>query len=180
MRIFPRHVFTAVILAILLGFSTTSAQNFSNSWNGISFNTPIEFSAPTKLGLNAVSLVAPPESVSGESRMELTLVAVPPDMAEGMENDTELILGYLKGTFLATGKPGTKIESRNFLGKSVEGESISSTIPKPGELAYYLVPLQEGALMLIALRWDAASTMEDAAAILDVIAETLQEIPQAD
>jgi hypothetical protein len=173
-------VLAAVLIAICVFTTPASAQEFSTSWSGVAFETPIEFSAPAKLGLNAVSLTAPPAGADGEDLMEITLVTVPADMAASMENDTALILGILKGTFLATSKPGTKIISRNFLGQKVEGEGLSTTIPKAGELAYYLVPLGEGAMILIALRWDEASTSEDVAAVLDMIAETLREIPAED
>ncbi|MFZ1728951.1 MAG: hypothetical protein WBQ23_04865 [Bacteroidota bacterium] len=167
-------------IGAVLNGCTASSQNYSNSWGSIAFDTPIQFSPPADIGLNAVALVSPPESQSGAGSMEITLVSVPPDMAEGMENDNEMILGYLKSTFLATSKPGKKTAGRSFLTKTVEGETVSSTIPKPSELEYYLVPLSDGAMMLIALRWDSSVTTEDAAAVFAMIAETLKEIPRTE
>jgi hypothetical protein len=171
------YIASFIIAAVLSG-GTASSQKYSNSWGQVAFETPVQFSTPVDIGLNAVALVSPPESKPGEGSVEITLVFVPLDMAESMENDMEMMVRYLKGAFLATAKVGTKTAGRTFLGKTIEGETISSTIPKPGELEYYLVPLSDGGKIMIALRWDESTTKEDAAAVLDLIAETLKEIPR--
>jgi hypothetical protein len=161
----------------VIGCAAT-VPRFSNSWDASVFDTPVQFSGPVDIGLNAVTFVSPADSKPGDGHMEITLVSVPLDMAESMEHDQAMILGYLKSTFLATSKPGMKSTERSFLGKTVEGETVSSTIPKPGELEYYLVPYTDGSMVLIALRWDASTTKDEAAAVMDAIAETFREAPR--
>ncbi|MBE0642675.1 MAG: hypothetical protein IH600_01185 [Bacteroidetes bacterium] len=153
----------------------TASQQFPQTWGTVAFETPIPFSPPTELGLDAVSMQNPPESTPGKGKLELTLVRVSRDMAESLDAASIPLQGYLTGTFLGLSKEGEPSMQRTFLQKPVPGERISTSIPTPAEWEYYLVPLSGGNMIFIALRRDASTPADEAAQVLDMIAETLRE-----
>jgi hypothetical protein len=152
------------------------AGSNDHTWEKISFQTPLAFSAPQKIGLDAAAMMHPPESGLGKGQMEITLVAVPKGLQESLGNKEEEVKNYVKGTFLATTEPATRKVARTFLGKKVAGEGQSVTIPKKNELEFYLVPLSGGDKVALAFIWDAAFPKDKAESVIAKVAQSLKEI----
>jgi hypothetical protein len=165
-------------MALLVGFLTvqiSGAEQGEHQWEKIGFQTPLAFSAPQKLGLDAVVMMHPPESGLGKGQMEITLVAVPKDLQESLGKKDEEIRKYVKGTFLASTLPATRSPERSFLGKKVVGEGQAVSIPKKGELEFYLVPLADGDQMAVAFKWDAAFPKDKAESVIAKVAQSFKE-----
>jgi len=170
---------TSVIIALLFAFLTvqiSGAETGDQKWWKVSFKTPVAFSSPQKVGLDAVALVHPPESGLGRGQMEITLVGVPKDMQESMGNKDAEVLAYVKATFLASTLPATKSVERSFLGKKVVGGAQSVSIPKKGELEIYLVPLSDGDKVAVGFTRDVAMPKEKAESIINMVAQSFKEI----
>lgn len=150
-----------------------STPEHPQSWGPVAFETPVLFSAPEVVGLDAVNFVHPSGSKLGEGRMELTLVLAPREYVEAL-GTTDALLSDMAATFLGvtTATPG---KARPFLGRTVEGWTATSSIPRPSQWEYHLVPLHDGTQLLVALRRLADVPSNEAANILDAIAETLRE-----
>jgi hypothetical protein len=172
-------VWSLAMIAVLTFISTvqvSGAEMSEHTWEKVSFKTPVAFSSPQKAGLDAVALVHPPESGLGKGLMEITLVAVPKDMQESMGNNDAEILSYVKATFLASTAPSAKSVERSFLGRKVTGEAQSSSIPKPGELELYLIPLSGGDKVAVGFKRDNAMPKEKAESVINTVAQSFKEI----
>jgi hypothetical protein len=165
-----------VLLASLLTLQIAGAAKGEHTWGKIGFQTPLDFSAPQKLGLDAVALIHPPDCGLGQGQMEISLVAVPKDMAESMGNKDAEILSYVKTTFLGSATPAAKKMERSFLGKKVAGEAQTTSIPKKSEMELYLVPLADGDKVAVGFKWDAAFPKEKAESIIAKVAATFKEV----
>ncbi len=144
-------------------------------WDGIAFDTPVAFSAPAEIGLDAVALVSPAEAAPEEAAMELRLVRIPADMLEAFGGDAGLVMDYVKADFFGTTLPGVHATERVFLGRTVAGSSQDTTIPRKGVMETYLVPLSGGAHVAIAL-WRCDDTSADASeATMSALAASLRE-----
>ncbi len=176
MRSFP-PLLVILIFAAAIGCGSPD-KGHPNSWGSVTFSTPVKFSAPVDIGLDAVALVSPPERRPGAGRMEITLVKVVKDMAESIGDDETILTEYLKPTFLGITEKGTEAAGRAFLGKTIPGEIMETEVPVPGELVCYLVPLSGGDRLLVALRRAADTPAEEAETVLAMIAETLDEVQQ--
>jgi hypothetical protein len=165
---------TALFLFLAFGSGCQTSDQFPQSWGPVAFETPVAFSAPLEIGLDAVSLVHPAESKPGQAKMELTLVHAPVDMIQSLGSIEEL-RSYMITTFLGFSDTDGATLERSFLGKPVQGWKADVTIPAPGTQYGYLVPLRDGGMLLIALRIALETTKEDATHVLDMIAETLRE-----
>jgi hypothetical protein len=164
------------LLVCLLTVQISGADQGDHKWEKITFQTPLAFSAPQKLGLDAVVMVHPPESAPGKGQMEIILVAVPKDLQESLGKKDDEIRNYVKGTFLASTLPATRSTARSFLGKKVAGEGQAVSIPKKGELEFYLVPLADGDQVAVAFKWDAAFPKDKADSVITKVAESFKEM----
>jgi hypothetical protein len=172
------QVWMSAMMALLIPFMTAQladAQTSEYKWGKVSFQAPVAFSSPQKVGLDAVALVHPPESGLGQGQMEITLVAVPKDMQESMGNQDAEILSYVKATFLAS-TLATKSVERSFLGRKVTGEVQSSSIPKKVELELYLVPLSDGDKVAVGFKRDIGMPKEKAESVINMVAQSFKEI----
>jgi hypothetical protein len=175
------HVWTSVIITLLFALLTvqiSGAETGDQKWEKVSFKTPVAFSSPQKVGLDAVALVYPAESGLGKGQMEITLVAVPKDMQESMGNKDAEILAYVKATFLASTLPATKSVERSFLGQKVVGEAQSVSIPKKGELELYLIPLSDGDKVAVGFVRDIAMPKDKAESVIKMVAQSFKENKQ--
>jgi hypothetical protein len=173
------HIWTPALIALLISLlmvQISGAETSEHKWEKISFKTPVAFSSPQKVGLDAAVLIHPPESGLGKGQMEITLVAVPKDMQESLGNKDAEILSYVKATFLASTMPAAKAVERSFLGRKVVGEAQSSSIPKPGELELYLIPLADGDKVAVGFKRDRAMPKEKAESIMNTVAQSFKEI----
>ena len=66
----------AVMLSALAG-PASGADTFPCTWWKVAFDSPVAFSPPQEIGMDAVALLSPPDSGLGQAQMEITLVAVP-------------------------------------------------------------------------------------------------------
>jgi hypothetical protein len=171
-------VWTSTITAVVISFCLTQAACAAGKdykWWKISFQAPVALSGPEKIGLDAVALMYPAESKLGQGQLEITLVAVPNDMQEGMGNNNAEIVNYVKATFLGSATPGTKKVERSFLGKKIAGEGQTTSIPKKMELELFLIPLADGDKVAVGFKRDAAWPQEKAEDILKIVAQTFKE-----
>ena len=166
---------TAILVMVVT--PALSARTFTHSWWRVGFETPTAFSKPIRLGLDAAALVSPPEKGLGQGRMEITLVAVPKDLQESLGHNETEILSYVKSTFLGTVKPAESKVERSFMGQTIQGEFLKTTLPKPGNLEIYLVTLSGGDQVAIGLTHDLETTAEEARQVMDLAAKTFKEIP---
>lgn len=170
-----------MILRILMNTATMvvfltacqSTPEHAQSWGPVAFETPVPFSAPDVVGLDAVNFVHPPENTLGEGRMELTLALASRDYVEAL-GTTDALLADMAGTFLGV-TAATPGKARPFLGRTVEGWTARTSIPRPAHWEYHLVPLHDGRQLLVALRRLEDVPTTEATNVLDAIAETLRE-----
>jgi hypothetical protein len=146
----------------------------TNSWQGLSFQTPVAFSAPMELGRGAVSFLYPAEASMAKARFEITLVAIEKKQQENMGMDDAGLLNYAKSTYLATAKPAQKYKERNILGRTVKGEVQEKRIPKKSRLEAYLITLAGGDKLVLAFTMDANMPEKEAEGICDAVARTLK------
>jgi len=173
------QVWTLAMMVLLIPLMTAHISGAATSdykWEKVSFQAPVAFSSPQKVGLDAVVLVHPPESGLGKGQMEITLVAVPKDMQESMGNKDAEIMNYVKTTFLGSALPATKSVERSFLGRKIVGEAQSSTIPKKVEVELYLIPLSDGDKVAVGFKTDSAMAKEKAEDIIKAVAQSFKEI----
>ena len=166
----------STLLIFCVTVQISGAETKEHTWGKVSFKTPIAFSSPQEIGLDAVALLHPPESGLGKAQMEITLVAVPKDMQESMGNKDAEIMSYVKATFLASTLPAAKSVERSFLGRKVTGEAQSSSIPKPGELELYLIPLSGGDKVAVGFKRDNAMPKDKAESVINTVAQSFKEI----
>ncbi len=170
-------VFTTLLIAFRPDAEAMQGQR--HTWWKIAFSTPVAFSAPQEIGMDAVTLLLPPDATPGGGRLEITLVSIPKVMREGMgmKSDDELA-GYVKSTFLGTAKPAEKTVERTFMGKKVAGGVQEVKIPRKAELTLFLIPLSGEDTLALALVRDAAVPADEAESVLGTISRTFSEIPE--
>lgn len=175
------HILTYLLISLGISLFTVQiagADNAAHKWWKISFEVPVAFSSPQKIGMDAAAMMHPPESAPGKAQMEITLVGVPKDMAESMGNKEADIMQYVKTTFLGHATPATKKVERSFLGKKVVGEAQATSIPKKGELEVYLIPLSDGDRVALGFVRDTAFPKDKADGVINAVAKSLKEIKQ--
>jgi len=165
-----------VLLLFFFSVHTAGAQTAEHQWGKIGFQVPLAFSSPKEIGMDAAAMQHPPESPPGKGQMEITLVGVSKGLQESLENKDEEIRKYVKGTFLGSVEPATRKTERTFLGKKVVGEGQTLSIPRKGELEFYLVPLSDGDKVAVAFFWDPAFPKEKVDSVIAKVAESLKEI----
>ena len=125
-------IWPLAMMALLICFLTvqiSGAETSEYKWEKVSFKTPVAFSSPQKLGLDAVTLVHPPESGLGKGQMEITLVAVPKDMQESMGNKDAEIIELCQGHVSRLNPAGGKVGRTVFPGS--EGRRGSAILQHP-------------------------------------------------
>ena len=133
-----------IITVLILGTSAFGSENFSYNWWKVTFKSPVEFSQPVEVGLDAVSLLNPPNVDFKTVQIEITLVAVPKNMKEDLGNTDEDVIEYVKAVFLGTTEPPLETMDRSFLENTITGQVLDMAIPHDGLMEFYLVPLSNG------------------------------------
>lgn len=164
--------FLLLCLPVLTGCQGTAPEH-SQQWGPIAFDTPVPFSAPSEIGVDAVRLRFPGESESAESRLELTLVLAPKEYVKSLGGRKEL-LSNMTGVFLGLTEYEAA-EPRHFLGASVAGWKAMSTVPRVLHWQFHLVPLADGSRVLVALARSDETTPEEASKVLDLVSRTFRE-----
>jgi hypothetical protein len=168
---------TMTVLFVMLSGSVGSAGMLSHKWWKVGFDTPVAFSEPTALGLDAVVLLNPPESELGKGRLEITLVGVPKDMLESMGNDEGEVINYVKSTFFGTAEPAESVAEQTFMGQTIKGEYQKTSIPRAGDINLFLVPLTDGDNVVVGLTRYSDASLDEARDVLDMVAKTFREVP---
>lgn len=152
-----------------------SAGENQNRWGKISFKTPIAFSKPEKIGLDAVALIAPPGAGLGKGKIELTLATFSKEMKTGSGFKDDELGGYFRTTFLGAAPKGDKTVQRTFMGRSYTGDIQQSTIPKKIIIESYVINLKGGNSLGIAVSGDAGLPSGEIEKVIAMIAGTLRE-----
>jgi len=155
----------------------TCTETFTNTWWKVAFETPVAFSPPKEIGLDAVSLLHPPDSGLGKASMEIVLIAVPKEMQEAFNSNDAEILNYIKQTFLALNSPAKAKVERTFLGTQSAGERHATTIPKNKSIEVYQLTLADGDKIALAFVRDAVMTEDAAEKVGALVASTFKEVP---
>ena len=167
-----------IITVLILGTSAFGSENFSYNWWKVTFKSPVEFSQPVEVGLDAVSLLNPPNADFKTVQIEITLVAVPKNMKEDLGNTDEDVIEYIKAVFLGTTEPPLETMDRSFLENTITGQVLDMAIPHDGLMEFYLVPLSNGDSLSIAFRWNLSIQREEVEKIISMVSSTLKEIPK--
>jgi hypothetical protein len=144
---------------------------------GVSFETPVSFSAPTAMGENGVAVVYPANSVPGEHELMVSLISLPPmsDVLGGL-SDQEL-RSWLRFTEVdgpLSAAPG-RIE-RRILGRRVRGEVFYHQTPRPLHQELYLMRLQGGRRLAIIFEADDHVPLPMIEQVFSHVAATAQEL----
>ncbi len=153
-----KAILTIFLVVVGTGFVPATDGTIC-AWERFRFETPLPFSGPQKLGLDAVSFVHPAGLGIGQGKIEITLASFPKEMVEGMGMSERELFDYFKTTFLGAG-PGQKAVERAFLGKPVKGDWQVTAIPKARRLEAFLIPLPDGGRLGLAV--SAATEVPDA------------------
>jgi len=122
-----------------------------------------------------VALISPAGKKPGNGRLEITLVAVPPDMQAGFGKDDAAIMEYIAGAFLGiTDKPKEQ-RSREFLGKPAAGAVYSSSVPKKRRIEMYLVQLKGGDKAAVAVTGYGSTPVLEMENVMSLFARTLAQ-----
>lgn len=167
-----------IITVLIFGTSAYGSENFSYNWWKVAFKSPVEFSQPIEIGMDAVSLLNPPNSDFKTLQTEITLVAVPKNMKEDLGNTDEDIIEYVKAVFLGTTEPPRKTVDRSLLENTITGQVLDVVIPYEGMMECYLIPLSKGDSLAIAFRWNLSVQKEEVEKIISIVLSTLREIPK--
>lgn len=165
-----------IITVLIFGTTVHGSENFSYSWWKITFDCPVEFSQPIEIGLDAVSLLYPPEADFKTGQIEITLVAVSKGMKEDLGNAEVDVIEYVKAVFLGTAKPPLETIDRSFLGNIITGQLLDIAIPQEGMMEFYLVSLSRGDSVAMAFRWNISVQKEKVEKIISMVSSTLREV----
>jgi hypothetical protein len=168
-------LFLRAILLLCSAATFAGAGMNHTSWRTVSFDTPTAMSLPVEIGLDAVTVTEPPDALHGKALMEVSLVAIPKDLRESLENSDSEVLNYVKSTFLGTSKPADKAVERSFLNSKVSGELLSSKIPAPREIEVYLIPLSGGASVAVAFCRGLSVPREKFESLIETVARSFRE-----
>lgn len=168
-------LFPVTFFPILALTSCSAQESHAVRWKDLSFSTPVEFSPPVEIGLDAVGFLTPKDATMPNAAMELRMVHITREMLESFGGSTDEALNYVRITFFGTAETGSPLPSRNMLGVEVTGTKQTVTIPRNGDLELYLLPLSKGAHAVLGLyRYDTQS-QQLAEETMEMIAETLHE-----
>ncbi len=167
--------FGILLLVLTVGQGLCLADMKTNSWQGLTFQTPAAFSAPMEIGMGAVSFLYPAKASMAKAQFEITMVTIKKEQQEKMGMDDAGLLNYAKSTYLATAKPAQKYKERKILGRAVKGEVQEKSIPKKSRLESYLITLADGTKVVLAFTIDVKMPKKDAEGISDAVARTLTE-----
>ncbi len=145
---------------------------------GLSFETPLPFSAPTAMGENGVAVVYPANSVPGEHELMVSLISLP-RLSEvlGELSDQEL-RSWLRFTEVPRSMAAapTRVE-RRILGRWVRGEMLYLQNPRPLHQELYLMRLQGGGRLAIIFEADERVPLPLMEQVFSHVAATAQELP---
>jgi hypothetical protein len=114
-----------------------SAAGQQHQVAGLTFSTPVEFSAPTEIGLDASELVYSP---SETETLRILIVRFSPESQQNIQQEISLI-DYVKVVFLGLPQTRGEPKEREFFEQTITGEIIVTDFPTPRQLEIYLIEL---------------------------------------
>jgi hypothetical protein len=163
------------MVALLAAWGTEADDPETHAALGVRFQTPVPFSAPESIGLDAVALSNPPGAAPADVACEIVLCRMSADMEEAFGGDAGALLDYVKATFLATTEPAEGMVERTFVGQPSSGQTLTTAIPRPGRLEVHLVPLADGERLAVAVRSFDGAPAELADTVMATVAESLRD-----
>lgn len=132
--------------------------------------TSVPLSAPEPVGLNALRVGHPATGPVDRQRFSLTAVRFGPESTDTKAGMTPAELRSYVGTvFLAAGPGGAPI-SRTLLGRRVQGETFTSSIPRPQRGEIYDLRLGDGSTVVLGFAMPVEARAEGEALIAEVAA----------
>jgi hypothetical protein len=141
---------------------------------GVSFETPVAFSQPAHVGLEAAELDFPSTAKMGADSLHITLVRLEPQQPPRTD---EQRLDAARGAFFGTVGPVKAYKDRMFLGQVVHGDVDSPDGSTKQEL--YLVPLDGARRLVVGFVWTGALPDDEAERIIATVARTMRADPSA-
>lgn len=142
---------------------------------GLCFRSPVAFSAPQGVGLDALLVAHPPDAKPGEELFSLTAVRFGPEATDTKAGMTPAELrGFVKVVFLAAGTSNGPPVRRRLLESWVEGESFTTSIPSPSFGEVFALRRRDGDSVVLGFKvrqdW-----REQGMVLLDTITANLRE-----
>jgi hypothetical protein len=151
------------------------AETCKHSAFGLSFETPVPFSAPRAIGLDALALHHPLSAEAGQENMEIVLVSFNKGALDAHTTTEGDLANYVKSTFLAAGTDPGKSIHRVLLGKEIMGELCETSIPKASIIEIYPLTLKNGSKVVIAFKRRKEMSAKDAESVISTAAKTIKE-----
>jgi|GEM_PF-2619022 len=173
---------SAVILAVSVIFTASPARSepiHIYTSQGLTFETPVLFSLPSKLGIDAQSLVFPAQTKPGKESFEIVLVSFSKAALTLQKMTEKDLVDYVKTTFLGGGNGSGKNKTLRLMGKNIMGELCETSIPKPSLIEAYPLTLKDGSKAVIAFKYRKDMDARKAESIVKKVAETLKESAQS-
>ncbi len=164
-----------VCCIILIAASAAYAEKkFTYSLHGITFDTSLELSLPSKAGVDALLMVYPMKSAPGKEKMGITMVLYDRNAQKMMGMNDTGYLNYTRTVFMGSGSPGKPIE-RIFAGKKVKGQVLEKKIPAPSTVEVYVITLSKGNKIGIGFNYSRDIKTEEAQRIINEIGGSMRE-----
>ena len=163
------------VMAMFLGIVAAAGDVDEHAALGVTFHTPVPFADAESIGMDAVALAHPPDVEFAEVTCEIVLCRMSAVMRERMGGDAATMLAYAKSTFLGTAKPAEGTSERTFLGSVSTGEILTTKMPRPARLETHLLPLSDGASLVVSVRTFDAAPEGLADQVMATLAESLTE-----
>lgn len=173
---------SAVILSVSVIYTSTTAHSEPThryTSQGLTFEAPVPFSLPSKLGVDAQSLVFPAQTKPGMESFEIVLVSFSKGALALQKMTEKDLVDYVKTTFLGAGNGSGKNKTQRLMGKNTVGELCETSIPKPSLIEVYPLTLKDGSKAVIAFKYRKDMDVEQAESIVKKVAETLKEAAQS-
>jgi hypothetical protein len=163
------------LLALALGSAAPAAAETVVAMHGLCFRSPLPLSAAQAVGLNALQVAHPPDGKPGEERFSLTAVRFPPEATDTKAGMTPAELReYVTVVFLAGGGSDGQPVRRRLLGRWVEGESFSTSIPAPSLGEVFVLRRRDGDSVVLGFKMR-EDWREQGGALIEAITGSLRE-----
>lgn len=160
-------VVSALIVLTAAAVAAGAAEKkYACSLHGLTFESSAEFSAPEKVGLDALMVLHPRKAKPGKETLGITAVLYTRGTQKAMGMGDAGLLNYTKSVFMGVAKAGEKVCCM-FRGKSVCGDRVEKKIPVPMIVETYVLALSDGSRVGISFNYPPASRDE----AMDLIAE---------
>ncbi|QPN67775.1 hypothetical protein [Synechococcus sp. CBW1006] len=146
---------------------------------GLCWRTAEPFSTPEPVGLDALAVGFPAGVPFERQRFSITAVRFGPEASSTKAGMTPGELrAYVRSIFLAAGPGGGPIR-RTLLGSPVDGDSFTTSIPRPRLGEIYALPLASGETVVLGFSMPVEARAQGEALLTEVVT-TLREADNGD